>query len=113
MTSHRLEPAPGTTRDVFSRDHAPVLTVDPGDTVTVGCGAVCGVGTCSGDTVLRVCAGTQTCSGSVALAQNDDCQPNAGCFAATFTCTAAGQYTVMWGPYSPGASATCNLAHSP
>jgi acetamidase/formamidase len=35
MTSHRLEPAPGTTRDVFSRDHAPALTVDPGDTVTV------------------------------------------------------------------------------
>ena len=29
MTSHRLESAPGTTRDVFSRDHAPVLTVDP------------------------------------------------------------------------------------
>ena len=36
MTSYRLEPAPGTTRDVFSRDHAPVLTVDPGDTVIVG-----------------------------------------------------------------------------
>jgi acetamidase/formamidase len=36
MTSHRLDPAPGTTMDVFSRDHAPVLTVDPGDTVTVG-----------------------------------------------------------------------------
>jgi acetamidase/formamidase len=36
MTSHRLDPAAGTTRDVFSRDHAPVLTVDPGDTVTVG-----------------------------------------------------------------------------
>ena len=36
MTSHRLDPAPETTRDVFSRDHAPVLTVDPGDTVTVG-----------------------------------------------------------------------------
>jgi acetamidase/formamidase len=36
MTSHRLEPVPATTRDVFSRDHAPVLTVDPGDTVTVG-----------------------------------------------------------------------------
>src|ERR1700761_6869304 len=35
MTSHRLEPAPGTTRDVFSRDHPPVLAVDPGDTVTV------------------------------------------------------------------------------
>ncbi len=36
MTAHRLDPAPETTRDVFSRDHAPVLTVDPGDTVTVG-----------------------------------------------------------------------------
>jgi acetamidase/formamidase len=36
MTSHRLDPAPGTTRDAFSRDHVPVLTVDPGDTVTVG-----------------------------------------------------------------------------
>ncbi|HWM98267.1 MAG TPA: hypothetical protein VNO54_14565, partial [Streptosporangiaceae bacterium] len=35
MTSHRLDPTPETTRDVFSRDHAPVLTVDPGDTVTV------------------------------------------------------------------------------
>lgn len=35
MTLHRLEPAPGTTRDVFSREHPPVLTVDPGDTVVV------------------------------------------------------------------------------
>ena len=35
MTAHRLDPAPETTRDVFSRDHAPVLTIDPGDTVTV------------------------------------------------------------------------------
>jgi hypothetical protein len=36
MTGHRLDATPETTRDVFSRDHAPVLTVDPGDTVTVG-----------------------------------------------------------------------------
>ncbi|MFY9934434.1 MAG: acetamidase/formamidase family protein, partial [Streptosporangiaceae bacterium] len=35
MTNHRLDPAPETTRDVFSRDHKPVLTIDPGDTVTV------------------------------------------------------------------------------
>jgi acetamidase/formamidase len=35
MTSHRLDPEPGTTADVFSREHAPVLTIDPGDTVTV------------------------------------------------------------------------------
>jgi acetamidase/formamidase len=35
MTTHRLDPEPGTTADVFSRAHAPVLTIDPGDTVTV------------------------------------------------------------------------------
>jgi acetamidase/formamidase len=35
MTTHRLDPAPETTSDVFSRDHEPVLTIDPGDTVTV------------------------------------------------------------------------------
>ena len=35
MTTHRLDPEPGTTVHVFSRDHAPALTIDPGDTVTV------------------------------------------------------------------------------
>jgi acetamidase/formamidase len=33
MTIHRLEPSPATTVEVFSRDAAPALTVDPGDTV--------------------------------------------------------------------------------
>ncbi|MEP7025492.1 MAG: acetamidase/formamidase family protein [Actinomycetota bacterium] len=33
MTQHVLEPTPDTTVDIFSRDLAPVLTVDPGDTV--------------------------------------------------------------------------------
>jgi acetamidase/formamidase len=35
MTTHRLDPTPETTADVFSRSHDPVLTVDPGDTVVV------------------------------------------------------------------------------
>jgi acetamidase/formamidase len=35
MTTHRLDPVAGTTRDVFSREHPAVLTVDPGDTVLV------------------------------------------------------------------------------
>lgn len=35
MTEYRLEPTPGTTADVFSRELPPVLTVDPGDTVVV------------------------------------------------------------------------------
>ena len=36
VTRHRLDPTPATTNDVYSRDHAPVLTVDPGDEVVVG-----------------------------------------------------------------------------
>jgi len=36
VTRHRLDPAPATTNDAYSRDHAPVLTVDPGDEVVVG-----------------------------------------------------------------------------
>lgn len=35
MAFHRVEPAPDTTVNVFSSRHAPVLTVDPGDTVLV------------------------------------------------------------------------------
>ncbi len=35
MTRHHLEPSLSTTSDVFSRDLAPVLTVDPGDTIAL------------------------------------------------------------------------------
>jgi acetamidase/formamidase len=35
MSSHRLDPAPATTRDAFSPEHAPALTVESGDTVLV------------------------------------------------------------------------------
>jgi acetamidase/formamidase len=35
VTQHRLDPTPATVTDVFSRDTAPVLTVEPGDTVVV------------------------------------------------------------------------------
>jgi acetamidase/formamidase len=35
VTTHQLDPAPATTADVFSREHAPVLGIDPGDTVVV------------------------------------------------------------------------------
>ena len=35
MSTHRLDPTPATTRDVFSRDHPPAMTIDPGDTIVV------------------------------------------------------------------------------
>ena len=35
MTTHKLDPAPETTADVFSPEHTPVLDIEPGDTVVV------------------------------------------------------------------------------
>ena len=36
MVAHRIDPAPETTVNCFSADHAPRLTVDPGDTIVAG-----------------------------------------------------------------------------
>lgn len=36
MTTHELTPTGATTADAYCRDHAPVLTVDPGDRLVVG-----------------------------------------------------------------------------
>ncbi len=35
MKTHHLDPTPQTTADAFSREHAPVLTIEAGDTVVV------------------------------------------------------------------------------
>ena len=35
MTVHRIEPAPESAVNVFSAEHEPLLTVDPGDTIIV------------------------------------------------------------------------------
>jgi acetamidase/formamidase len=35
VATHRLDATPTTTADVYCRDHAAVLSIDPGDTVTV------------------------------------------------------------------------------
>jgi acetamidase/formamidase len=35
VITHKLDPAPETTADVFSPGHTPVLDIDPGDTVVV------------------------------------------------------------------------------
>ncbi|MGH3167520.1 MAG: acetamidase/formamidase family protein, partial [Trebonia sp.] len=35
MGLHRLEATPETTADVFSPEHTPALTIDPGDTIVV------------------------------------------------------------------------------
>jgi acetamidase/formamidase len=36
MTTHEISPTPASTADVFDNAHAPVLTIEPGDTIVVG-----------------------------------------------------------------------------
>jgi hypothetical protein len=114
----------GLSRDCgWTRATAPgVGTCTPGSSVTLGCSAGCGLGTCTGDTVLRVCDGSHdpTCTSRWVLAQNDDstCPGSARCGTmgdccseVTFTCPASGTYAAFWGGYRPGdPAASCNLA---
>jgi len=98
-----------------------VGTCTPGASVTLGCSAGCGLGTCTGDTVLRVCDGAHdpTCTARWAIASNDDstcpgtqrCGTTGDCCSeTTFTCPASGTYAAFWAPFTGGQAATCNLA---
>jgi|GEM_PF-2460659 len=79
--------------------------------VHLGAGG-CGLGTCSGDPVVRVCADTQSCVYANAIATgNDGCDGNL-CPDVTFTCPASGTYTVLAGPRVTGASWSVNLMAS-
>ena len=96
----------------------------PGASVTVGCSAACGYGSCTGDTVLRICdtAVGVNCDGAVELINNDDSGCGAGacgmgggdcCSSATFTCPSGGAYTVWTGGYDPAAASSCTVAVRP
>jgi hypothetical protein len=101
----------GAARDC-GWNNAATFSCVAGTQVTVGCGATCGLGSCTGDTVMRVCAGSQACRHSAALAENDDCMPGDLCSQTTFLCPSTGQYHVMTGSFGNQAY-TCNLAHNP
>jgi hypothetical protein len=113
----------GADRDCgLTRSSDPgVGTCTPGASVTLGCSTGCGLGSCTGDTVLRVCDGSHdpTCTAREAIAQNDDSGcPGTGrcgssgdcCSQVTFTCPASGTYAAFWGAYTSGDTATCTLA---
>ena len=90
-------------------------TCTAGAMVTVGCSATCGLGTCMGDPILRVCPDDAPCELRNALAQNDDsgCGMRDFCSQTMFTCPASGRYTLLVGAYDSSATATCTIATSP
>ncbi len=87
----------------WSLDHSTTCT--PGEHVEVGCSAACGLGSCTGDPLLRICPGTDSsCLRSAALSRSDGC--NSPCPKSSFTCPPGGAYTVWTGEDEPS---TCDL----
>lgn len=102
----------GSTRNCSWRREA-VHSCTAGTTVRVGCatGTGCGLGSCTGDAVLRVCAGSVSgCAYPGLVTADDTCGT---CPYGTFTCPTGGQYTVFHGSYSSTTSGTCTIGVSP
>ena len=88
-----------------------VRTCLPGARVTVACGSGCGIGSCTGDSMIRLCRGTTDCTSAAALAQNDD---SCGlCSRAEMTCPSEGRYTVLTTSFVDGSSYTCSIGTGP
>jgi hypothetical protein len=87
-----------------------VGTCTPG--VTVGAGTGCGLGSASGDSVLRACAGRAACTAAEALASVDDSCAG-GAARASFTCPAGGEYTVLVGAKEAGGALDATPAAAP
>ena len=86
---------------------AHAATCTPGERVTLGCDDT--LGSCSGDTVLRVCEGEDACTYGNSLTNDDDSGSDA-CSIASFVCPPSGVYTALVGAYNPGEAFTCQPA---
>jgi hypothetical protein len=81
----------------------PASSCTPGSEVEVGCGSACGLGTCEGDPIMRVCPGDTPCDSRDALAFTDDgCDDESYCPMTAFTCPDGGRYNVLLAPYATG-----------
>jgi hypothetical protein len=90
-----------------SRPDRGTVTCTPGTRIEVACGTGCGLGSCTGDPVLEICAGDVTCS-TGDLGSNDDGCGSSLCPGLTVTCPPGGLITVAPRGYSSSRSYTCN-----
>lgn len=97
-------PGGGSRRDCGFRVER-VVTCRAGSMQAVGCGCD-GLGSCSGDPVLRICEGTTACWASESIDNVDD---RCGlCPSVDFECPPSGQYTILSAPYG-GDSYRCEV----
>lgn len=100
----------------FTRDN--VYSCTPGTAVSAGCSDRCDLGSCTGDTILRICPGDDNCVERFSIVENDDsrcgghsCGRGGDCCSwAQFTCPAEGSFTVLWAPYTDGDLAECDIS---
>ena len=101
-------------------------TCDPGAAVpyvAVGCSELADLGSCTGDTVMRVCEGAHdpTCTTRWVIAQNDDsgvgregCGRGGDCCSfINMRCPASGSYSVFAAPFRSADAAMCNVMTAP
>lgn len=85
----------------------------PGETVIVGCAQTCGIGSCTGDPVLRFCDGTlgieacRSSSDTTAFVEVDDSCSSA-CPRARVTCPISGSLAIVARPLFSSSSFTCD-----
>lgn len=82
----------------------------PGTMIELGCGSRCGLGTCGGDPMVRVCAGDGDCGAREAVTTDDD-SCGRQCPMATFVCPDSGDYTVLTAPYRTTDEYACTVMH--
>jgi hypothetical protein len=87
----------------------------PGETLFVGCAAGCGdgIGSCTGDPMIRVCDAARSdgnCSFPAALGNNDDGGCDGHCPLASAVCPESGELAVFSAPFSAGDPFSCDVA---
>jgi hypothetical protein len=80
-----------------------------GEAVVVGCQGCQTGGTCAGDPVMRICAGTEPCTFDAAIATSDDSNCTL-CPEVAFECPAEGVYAVLTGAFVGGDPFVCEPA---
>lgn len=112
-------PTSGINRDCdFTRSFEGTCVA--GASVEVGCSSACGLGSCVGDTIMRVCEAAlgSNCTIENDLETNDDSGCGLGpcggtgdcCSRVTFTCPPTGAYTVWTGAYDGVSATSCIVA---
>ncbi|UJR87028.1 hypothetical protein [Sandaracinus amylolyticus] len=94
----------------YGRDPATV-SCTPGEAIEIGCADACGLGSCSGDAVLRVCDGSEAdvrgCADATAVLRESDDACGSVCPLVRVACPESGRVTVIHRAFAEGAS-TCD-----